>query len=323
MCIRRLNILRTAVVAALVTAAPACEPAPPPSQATVEAVAQPPRRTPGRIPSLRATAPVGPDTLDVPIVFLVHGLGRRAASLAPMGRGLVAAGFEVVNFGYPSWTGEADSLVAMLSDTIAACCADRLDEVNFVTHSLGGILVRKYLQDQGSEHSGRVVMLAPPNGGSEIIDFVQTVPGLRALLGPTGSALGTDSTSLPNTLGPAQFELGVITGDRSLNPIYSWLIPGPDDGKVSVESAIVPGLDQFLVVPFSHSFVMNREEVLDEIMTFLATGSFSQAALEAWAYSPDDSTAIDPDSVDVLPDSQAIDRDPADTAAASSVASHG
>jgi triacylglycerol lipase len=241
---------------------------------------------------------------DGPIVVLVHGLGRGPISMAPLGRGLVQAGFRVVNLGYPSWTLPADSLVALLADSVAGCCADEIDDVNFVTHSLGGILVRQYLQEHSPEHRGRVVMLAPPNGGSEIIDFLHTVPGLRALLGPTGGDLGTDSTSLPNQLGPATFPLGVITGDRSLNPIYSWLIPGPDDGKVSVERARIEGAKQLLVAPFSHSFIMTRESVLQEVTTFLTTGSFSVQALEAWAYIPLEAGPQAPDNVPPAPENR-------------------
>lgn len=237
-----------------------------------------------------------------PVVVLVHGLGRRPASMAPLGRSLVGAGFRVVNLGYPSWTRSADSLVSLLADSVASCCAAAGAEVHFVTHSLGGILVRKYLQEHSPEHQGRVVMLSPPNGGSEIIDFVRTVPGLRALLGPTGIELGTDSTSLPNRLGAAQFQLGIITGDKSLNPIYSWLIPGPDDGKVSVERVQVDGAEQYLVVPFSHSFIMNRAVVLDEIKAFLREGTFSEQALADWGFTPssappDSAAARDPSTV--------------------------
>lgn len=261
----------------------------------------------------RGDATLGSDRNARPVVVLVHGLGRRPASMAPLGRSLVGAGFRVVNLGYPSWTRSADSLVTLLADSVASCCAEAGDEVHFVTHSLGGILVRKYIQEHSPDHQGRVVMLSPPNGGSEIIDFVQTVPGLRALLGPTGIELGTDSTSLPNRLGPAQFELGVITGDRSLNPIYSWLIPGPDDGKVSVERAQVDGAEQFLVVPFSHSFIMTRATVVTEIQAFLANGSFSEQALSDWGYTPPtrpaDSAAVQ-DSTTV-PDSARSDQVPA------------
>jgi len=216
----------------------------------------------------------------VETVILVHGLGRRAASMAPLGRDLVAAGFRVVNVGYDSWRVPATELSVQLRDSIMACCQGAEERVHFVTHSLGGILVRKYLSDHSPAHEGRVVMLSPPNQGSEIVDRLAAIPFLESLLGPVGGDLGTDAESLPNRLGPAHFEVGVITGDKSLNPFYSWLIPGPDDGKVGVERAALEGASGLLVVPYSHSFIMNREPVLEEVIHFLENGRFSEEAIE-------------------------------------------
>ena len=116
--------------------------------------------------------------------------------------------------------------------------------------------------------------LRTPNQGSEIIDAFADSPMLRSFLGPSGSQLGTDSTGIATILGPVTFTLGIITGDRSLNPIGSWLIPGPDDGKVSVERARVEGAADFLVVPATHTFIMNRRDVADETVHFLQHGRF-------------------------------------------------
>jgi hypothetical protein len=97
---------------------------------------------------------------------------------------------------------------------------------------------------------------------------------LRAVLGPAGSQLGTDSTAIPAQLGPVRFSLGIIAGNRSLNPLYSWLIPGPDDGKVGVDRAKAEGAADFLVVPASHTFIMNRGDVAEEVVHFLRYGRF-------------------------------------------------
>ena len=199
--------------------------------------------------------------------------------MAPLGRDLVAAGFRVVNVGYDSWRVPAQELSDQLQDSLAACCRGGEESVHFVTHSLGGILVRQYLADHSPAHEGRVVMLSPPNQGSEIVDRLAAIPFLESLLGPTGGELGTDPESLPNRLGPAHFEVGIITGDKSLNPFYSWLIPGPDDGKVGVDRAGLDGAVGLLVVPYSHSFIMNREPVLDEVIHFLKEGRFSEEAI--------------------------------------------
>ena len=237
----------------------------------------------GQAPPARTTDHLDDHGRDGQTVVLVHGLGRRAASMAPLGRDLASAGYEVINVAYDSWGGSPFELSEQLHDEIDACCRGRENELHFVTHSLGGILVRKFLADHSPAHEGRVVMLSPPNQGSEIVDRIAAVPFLEELLGPTGGDLGTDPESLPNRLGPAHFEVGIITGDRSVNPFYSWLIPGPDDGKVSVDRARLEGAAGLLVVPYSHSFIMNRDPVIQEVLHFLDVGRFSEDAVTKYA----------------------------------------
>ncbi len=197
-------------------------------------------------------------------------------SMALLGRRLAGAGYRVVNVGYPSTREAMETLVTLLRVRLVECCAAS-ERVHFVTHSMGGIVVRRYLTEHSPNHQGRVVMLSPPSKGSEVIDAFADSPLLRLVLGPSGARLGTDSMSIPSRLGPARFELGIITGDRTLNPINSWLIPGPDDGKVGVDRARVDGAD-FLVVPFTHPFIMNRRKVADEVISFLRHGHFLSIA---------------------------------------------
>ena len=186
---------------------------------------------------------------------------------------LERAGFGVVRFGYPSRSEPMEVLVGLLAQAVASCCADDRATAHFVTHSMGGVLVRSYLAQQPEPHDGRVVMLSPPSGGSEIVDAFADSPMLRSLLGPAGSTLGTDPDAIVHRLGPVRFRLGIITGDRSLNPITSWIIPGPDDGKVAVERARLDGAS-FLVLPATHTFIMNRRDVAEEIVHFLHHGRF-------------------------------------------------
>jgi triacylglycerol lipase len=120
-------------------------------------------------------------------------------------------------------------------------------------------------------------MLSPPSQGSELIDAFADSPLLRFFVGPAGAALGTDSLGIARRLGPPTFDLGIIMGDLSLNPISSWLIPGDDDGKVSVERARLEGATAFLVLPATHTFIMNREDVALETLSFLQRGRFSSA----------------------------------------------
>jgi len=146
--------------------------------------------------------------------------------------------------------------------------------VHFVTHSMGGVLLRSYLSQRPEAHRGRVVMLSPPSQGSEIIDAFSDSDLLRSMLGPAALLLGTDSAGIANQLEPVRFSLGVITGNRSLDPVGSWLIPGPDDGKVSVDRAAVEGAVDFMVLPATHTFIMNRSDVAEEVVHFLRRGRF-------------------------------------------------
>ena len=209
-------------------------------------------------------------------VVLLHGLGRTAASMRPVERALEAEGYRVVNLGYPSRERPVSELVDTLAAALDLCCA-RDSSVHFVTHSLGGIVVRAYAHRHGAARIGRVVMLSPPNAGSEVVDRLGGVPPVEWLLGPAFVQLGTDSAGIAARLGPPAFEAGVITGDASLNPLLSRWLPGEDDGKVSVESARLEGAEDFLVVPYSHTFIMRKEEVIAQVVAFLRTGRFLDA----------------------------------------------
>jgi len=187
---------------------------------------------------------------------------------------LEAEGYRIVSFGYPSRSEPIERLVELLAEEVDRCCAATAETVHFVTHSMGGILVRSYLARLPEPHRGRVVMLSPPAGGSELIDTFEDSPLLRLLLGPAAEELGTDSTDVAGRFGPVRFSLGVITGDLSFNPVTSWIIPGPDDGKVAVDNARVEGAADFLVLPATHTFIMNRTDVAEATIRFLREGSF-------------------------------------------------
>jgi len=120
-------------------------------------------------------------------------------------------------------------------------------------------------------------MLAPPNRGSEVVDYVKDFFAYKWIHGPPGQELGTNPESALNKLKPIDIEVGVIAGDKSLNPIFSALIPGPDDGRVSVERAKLEEMTDFLVVSSTHTYITKNPAVLIQVPYFLEHGKFDHS----------------------------------------------
>lgn len=213
-----------------------------------------------------------------PTVLLLHGLARSAGSMAPLAAYLDANGFEVHNLDYESTEHPPEELVVMLRAEVQRCCARGATPLHFVTHSLGGIVVRAYLAGSKPERLGRVVQIAPPNSGSEIVDAIGDNALFEALLGETATRLGTDAGSFPNSIGAPDYELGVIAGSSSINPIGSALLSGPNDGTVTIDSARLDGAADFLVVDANHTFIMQDEAVMAQVAHFLRVGRFEHGA---------------------------------------------
>jgi len=226
--------------------------------------------------SLWPAAAVGGQS-DRECVVLLHGLARTSASMTELETKLETAGYAIVNLSYPSRNFPVEELArSAVEEGLAACDSLGTSRVNFVTHSLGSILVRYYFGRNEDPRLHRVVMLGPPNQGSELVDALAELPGFELINGPSGEQLGTGSQSIVQELGPVNFDTGVIAGDQGINPLFAFIIPGPDDGKVSVSSTRVEGMKDHIVLPVTHTFMMFNNEVVDQVIHFLKSGQFDR-----------------------------------------------
>jgi triacylglycerol lipase len=213
-------------------------------------------------------------------VIVLHGLGRTAWSMSRIEEALGNDNYHVWNEGYPSTSDNIEALsTTAVNEALQYCRANSASTIHFVTHSLGGILVRQYLQHNSIENLGRIVMLSPPNQGSEIADLLNDYSLYHLVLGPAAGQLGTGEDSLIRQLKPVKGEIGIITGDNSSDPWFSPVIPGEDDGKVSVESAKLDEMSDFITVDNGHTFIMRDDSVINQILYFLKHGKFNKKAL--------------------------------------------
>lgn len=211
-------------------------------------------------------------------IIVLHGLGRTSFAMRPLANAL-QADYKVVNQGYPSRKHRIETLADMAIKPALEQCPSA-SKIHFVTHSMGGILVRQFLASNRIEQLGHVVMLGPPNQGSELVDYLQSTTVNRWLFnngnGPAGAQLGTDENSLPRRLGKVDFSLGVIAGNVSFSPLFSRTLKGEDDGKVSVEHSKVEGMSDHIVMPTSHTFMMRNTAVIAQTKHYLKHGRFAR-----------------------------------------------
>jgi len=227
------------------------------------------------VPSLSFAEAMQQQDINEECVILLHGLARSSSSFSKMETELKSSGYHVINVDYPSRKQTIETLSnGYISKAVMECKANKAEKIHFVTHSMGGILVRHYLSENSIDGLGHVVMLSPPSQGSEVVDKLGDIPGFYALNGPAGQQLSTSDESLPNRLGPVDYPVGIITGNKSINLILSMLIPGDDDGKVSIERAKLEGMTDFLIVPHSHPMIMRSDEVIKQTTHFIQHGVF-------------------------------------------------
>ena len=209
-------------------------------------------------------------------VIVIHGLGWLRDTLKPTVKHLTEEGYETVRFSYDSRKPlNVISLNQGLDELIKTNCPDPKRRIHFVAHSMGCIVTRSYLDARQPKNLGQVVLIAPPNQGTELADLVGKSKILKEVFGKGAPDLGTSPDSLPNRLPPPSYKPGVIMGDRSMFPPLSWMLKGPDDGVIRVERGKVAGMGGFVVVPANHTRIPGARPALEQMDCFLTTGAFS------------------------------------------------
>jgi len=211
-------------------------------------------------------------------VILLHGLARTSHSMDKMEQALTDAGYTTANIDYPSRSMKIQDLTELAMDEgLNVCHSKDAETIHIVTHSMGGILARYYLAKNELPKFGHLVQLAPPNQGSLVTDQFRTEQWYKWVTGPAGQQLGTGKDGIPGLLGAVDYSTGVIAGNEH-SPLDNWLaevIPGEDDGKVSVSHAKVEGMADFIVLPYTHISIMKQDQVIMQTLHFLKHGNFN------------------------------------------------
>ncbi len=208
-------------------------------------------------------------------VVILHGIIRSAKHMRRLAAFLSDAGFDIINIDYPS----TQYSIAELRDIVHETINHKILEdkpVHLIGYSMGGLLVRALAGSPKHrwKNLGRVVQLAPPNHGSEVAEFWQDYWWYKKVYGPAGQELITDQTGIQHLFGPIDYELGVIAGDRTLDLISSNMMPKPNDGKVSVASTKIDGMQDHVVVHATHTFFPHNKHVQQQTLCFLQQGRF-------------------------------------------------
>ncbi len=224
--------------------------------------------------SLLAVSPVSSTERLREHVVVLHGLARTSNHMQGLADYLRLMGYIVHNLDYPSTEHSLETLVAMLNREIETLVPQE-EKLHFVGYSMGGILTRFYVEHYRPENLGRVIQLASPNKGSEVADVLSDTWLFEVVFGPAAQQLTTGESGVKALLGTVDYELAVIAGNATIDPISSAIIPGDDDGKVSVESTKVPGMREHIVVEAPHTFFPENPRVQKLTFLYLRNGTFN------------------------------------------------
>jgi len=215
----------------------------------------------------RALAPMSGEA-----VILLHGIIRSSKSMSRMAARLTEDGCLCVPFDYPSTRVDLDRSASYLQQVIESL--EGVERISFVAMSLGGLVVRAWLRQHRDPRCRTMVMLGTPNQGAEMAALLTRSRLVRLIMGPAGLQLSSSGDCVPRQLPVPDFPFGIIAGARSNRPGWNPLLPGDDDGTVTVESTRLPGAADFLTVPCLHTFLPANPQVIEATSRFIRHGRF-------------------------------------------------
>jgi pimeloyl-ACP methyl ester carboxylesterase len=203
-------------------------------------------------------------------VILIHGIIRSSKSFSSMKQALEADGLTVVAFDYPSTRVAIKDSAGYLDQVIQSL--EGIEQIDFVVHSMGGLVVRAWLQEHSDPRVKRMVMLGVPNLGAKMANHLKDLGLFKLVMGPAGQQLIEGEESYITELPVPTFPFAVIAGARGTENGFNPLIPGDDDGTVSVDCTRLPGAADFMTVPSLHSFLIGNKDVIAATRRFLSDG---------------------------------------------------
>jgi pimeloyl-ACP methyl ester carboxylesterase len=211
------------------------------------------------------------------VIVLVHGFMDTRFHLYFMEKELIADGYVVINKTYPSASMSIEECADYLAGVIQRGTEDIKGpyELDFITHSMGGLVARCYLSRHRPPQAKRLVMIATPNRGVTKAELAARLPLADRVLGPALMEMAQGKDYLCGLCGGAPaIEFAVIAGGKGDGKGYSILIPGDDDGTVAVRSAYLPGAADFLLLDHIHNLICYYDDTIRNARAFIEEGAF-------------------------------------------------
>ncbi|MCH2547951.1 MAG: hypothetical protein MK052_10135 [Alphaproteobacteria bacterium] len=244
-------------------------------QPEIDATAQPQQNS--LIERSGVKEPLIPNVSNRDYVVILHGIGRTSVSMAKVARTFSHAGYKDDNIGYNSTRDTLHIIIDEVYKRIRRYSDDANQRVHFVCYSLGCLVTRGIIEQHRPANLGRVVMMGPPNQGSELADYLKHHTISNWLLGPNLPQLGTGNREMLERLigNRANYELGIIAGQDAIDPIGAYILPDADDGRVPVERTKLAGMKEHLVVNANHTTLIMNSDVIAQALHFIEHGRFN------------------------------------------------